>query len=125
AGAGTADAWAHHDPHRPPALHRAWGRPHLRDRPWPGGGGRRSRPAGRPRRPLRAAGGRPETRTRAGGGPVAPQTSARRSLKLLARRPWVQAMLGWLVSAYLAFTLSTMRWRFEDRASADAIVASN
>jgi hypothetical protein len=47
------------------------------------------------------------------------------NLKLFARRPWVQAALAWLVSVYLGFTLATMRWRFENRAAADAFVASN
>ena len=47
-----------------------------------------------------------------------------RPLKLLARRPWVQAMLASLVSAYLWLTLRTMRWRFENRATADAAAAS-
>ena len=52
-------------------------------------------------------------------------SSARRPLKLFARRPWVQAALAWLVSVYLGFTLATMRWRFENRAGADAFVASS
>jgi lysophospholipid acyltransferase (LPLAT)-like uncharacterized protein len=47
------------------------------------------------------------------------------NLKLFARRPWVQAALAWLVSVYLGFTLATMRWRFENRAGADAFVASS
>ena len=54
-----------------------------------------------------------------------PKPSARRALKLLARRAWVQATLAWLVSTYLGVTLATMRWRFEDRDSADAFVASS
>ncbi len=81
----------------------------------PGGGGRRPRPADGPRRPLRPARRRPEPRPRAGGGRV--------KLKLIARRPWVQSALAWLVSAYLHFTLATMRWRFENRAGADAALA--
>jgi lysophospholipid acyltransferase (LPLAT)-like uncharacterized protein len=44
--------------------------------------------------------------------------------KKLVRTPWVQSVLAWLVSAYLGATLATMRWRFEDRAAADAAVAS-
>ncbi|HEY1427724.1 MAG TPA: lysophospholipid acyltransferase family protein [Caulobacteraceae bacterium] len=48
----------------------------------------------------------------------------RRALKLLARQAWVQASLAWLVSTYLALTLRTMRWRFENRAIADAAAAS-
>jgi lysophospholipid acyltransferase (LPLAT)-like uncharacterized protein len=45
-------------------------------------------------------------------------------VKKLARTPWVQSALAWLVSAYLGATLATMRWRFEDRAAADAAVAA-
>lgn len=48
----------------------------------------------------------------------------RRALKLLAREAWVQASLAWLVSTYLGLTLRTMRWRFENRAPADAAAAS-
>jgi lysophospholipid acyltransferase (LPLAT)-like uncharacterized protein len=44
-------------------------------------------------------------------------------LKLIARRPWIQSALAWLVSVYLHFTLATMRWRFENRAGADAAMA--
>jgi hypothetical protein len=50
--------------------------------------------------------------------------TVRRALKLLARQAWVQATLAWLVSGYLGLTLSTMRWRFENRAPADAAAAS-
>jgi lysophospholipid acyltransferase (LPLAT)-like uncharacterized protein len=46
------------------------------------------------------------------------------NLKLLARRPGVQAALAWLVSVYLGFTLATMRWRFENRVVVDDVVAS-
>lgn len=53
-----------------------------------------------------------------------PEPSVRRSLKLFARRRWVQATLAWLVSAYLGLTLRTMRWRFENRGAADAAAAS-
>ena len=42
----------------------------------------------------------------------------------MARRPFVQATLAWLVSTYLGLTLRTMRWRFENRAPADAAAAS-
>jgi hypothetical protein len=49
---------------------------------------------------------------------------ARRGLKLLARRPWVQSAIAWLVSAYLGVTLATMRWRFENRGPADIAFAS-
>ena len=45
-------------------------------------------------------------------------------MKKFVRTPWVQSMLAWLVSAYLGATLATMRWRFENRAAADAAVAS-
>jgi hypothetical protein len=55
---------------------------------------------------------------------VKPKPSVRRSLKLFARRPWVQSAVAWLVSTYLGFALATMRWRFENRAPADAAAAS-
>jgi len=45
-------------------------------------------------------------------------------VKKFFRTPWVQSALAWLVSAYLGATLATMRWRFENRAAADAAVAS-
>jgi hypothetical protein len=45
-------------------------------------------------------------------------------VKKFVRTPWVQSALAWLVSAYLGATLATMRWRFENRAPADAVVAS-
>jgi lysophospholipid acyltransferase (LPLAT)-like uncharacterized protein len=45
-------------------------------------------------------------------------------VKKLVRTPWVQSALAWLVSAYLGATLASMRWRFEGRAGADALVAS-
>lgn len=37
------------------------------------------------------------------------------------RRPGVQAALAWLMAAYLRFALSTIRWRQEDRACAEAV----
>ena len=43
---------------------------------------------------------------------------------MFVRTPWVQSTLAWLVSAYLGATLATMRWRFENRAVADAAVAA-
>jgi hypothetical protein len=43
---------------------------------------------------------------------------------LFVRKPWVQSTLAWLVSAYLGATLATIRWRFIDRAGADAAVAA-
>jgi lysophospholipid acyltransferase (LPLAT)-like uncharacterized protein len=45
-------------------------------------------------------------------------------VKKFVRTPWVQSALAWLVSVYLGATLATMRWRFENRAPADAAVAS-
>jgi lysophospholipid acyltransferase (LPLAT)-like uncharacterized protein len=45
-------------------------------------------------------------------------------VKRLVRTPWVQSALAWLVSTYLGLTLATMRWRFENRAPADAAVAA-
>ena len=51
-----------------------------------------------------------------------PRLTLRRWAKLFVRRPWVQSALAWLLSAYLALTLRTMRWRFENRAPADAAV---
>jgi hypothetical protein len=46
------------------------------------------------------------------------------SAKKLVRTPWVQSALAWLVSIYLAVTLATMRWRYENREVADAAVAA-
>lgn len=37
------------------------------------------------------------------------------------RRPGVQAALAWLMAAYLRFALSTIRWRQENRACAEAV----
>lgn len=45
-------------------------------------------------------------------------------MKKLVRTPWVQSALAWLVSAYLALTLATMRWRFVDREAADRAAAA-
>jgi lysophospholipid acyltransferase (LPLAT)-like uncharacterized protein len=45
-------------------------------------------------------------------------------VKMFVRTPWVQGALAWLVSAYIGLTLATMRWRFENRAVADAAIAS-
>ena len=44
-----------------------------------------------------------------------------RILKHWFRRPGVQAALAWLMAAYLRFALSTIRWRQEDRACAEAV----
>jgi hypothetical protein len=46
-------------------------------------------------------------------------------VKKFVRTPWVQSALAWLVSVYLALTLATMRWRFENLATADAAVAGS
>lgn len=45
-------------------------------------------------------------------------------MKRWFRTPWVQSVIAWAVSVYLGATLATMRWRFENRAPADAAVAS-
>jgi lysophospholipid acyltransferase (LPLAT)-like uncharacterized protein len=45
-------------------------------------------------------------------------------VKKFVRTPWVQSTLAWLASAYLAATLATIRWRFENRAAIDVAVAS-
>jgi lysophospholipid acyltransferase (LPLAT)-like uncharacterized protein len=42
-------------------------------------------------------------------------------LKQWFRRPGVQAALAWLMAAYLRFALSTIRWRQENRACAEAV----
>jgi lysophospholipid acyltransferase (LPLAT)-like uncharacterized protein len=44
-------------------------------------------------------------------------------LKRIVRNGSVQSALAWLVSIYLRTTLATMRWRFENREGADAVVA--
>ena len=44
-----------------------------------------------------------------------------RILKQWFRRPGVQAALAWLMAAYLRFALSTIRWRQENRACAEAV----
>ena len=113
-GARTADGGAHHHLDRAPPLDGARRRPHLCDRPRPGGRGRQSRAAGQPRRPLCAARRRPEPRPDAGGGGV----------KKLIRTPWVQSALAWLVSVMIGFTLATIRWRIEGREDAEVIIAS-
>jgi hypothetical protein len=55
-GAGAADGRPHHDPDRPPPVDREGRRPHLRDRPGPGGRDRDPRLAGAPQGPLRPPG---------------------------------------------------------------------
>lgn len=42
-------------------------------------------------------------------------------MKRWLRRPGVQAALAWLMAAYLRFALSTIRWRHENRACAEAV----
>jgi hypothetical protein len=44
-------------------------------------------------------------------------------VKLFFRRPGVQSILAWLISAYLGLTLASMRWRFENVAPLDQAVA--
>jgi lysophospholipid acyltransferase (LPLAT)-like uncharacterized protein len=44
------------------------------------------------------------------------------SFKTLFRRPDVQGVLAVLLSTYLDFALRSTRWRFENRAPADAVV---
>ena len=46
-------------------------------------------------------------------------------MKAFFRHPWVQASLAWLLALYVNFALATMRWRFEDRAGVDSMVASS
>jgi hypothetical protein len=45
-------------------------------------------------------------------------------VKKLVRTPWVQSAIAWLVSIYLRATLASMRWRYENRAVADAAAAA-
>ena len=47
-----------------------------------------------------------------------------RPLRRFIRRKGVQSALAWLISAWIAFALATMRWTFVDREAADAAVAS-
>jgi lysophospholipid acyltransferase (LPLAT)-like uncharacterized protein len=42
---------------------------------------------------------------------------------MFVRRPWVQSLLARIVSAYLGFTLASMRWRFVDTEGVDTAVA--
>jgi len=44
-------------------------------------------------------------------------------VKRLFRSPIVQALLGWLVAAYVELIIVTVRWRFENRAPVDAIMS--
>jgi len=47
------------------------------------------------------------------------------SLKSFFRSPQVQGVLAVILSTYLDIALRTTRWRFENRAAADAAVASD
>jgi lysophospholipid acyltransferase (LPLAT)-like uncharacterized protein len=44
-------------------------------------------------------------------------------VKKLLRSAAAQAFFAWLLTAYIGMTLASMRWRFENRAPADAAVA--
>jgi len=44
-------------------------------------------------------------------------------VKRLFRSPIVQALLGWLVAAYIELIIVTVRWRFENRGPVDAIMS--
>lgn len=44
-------------------------------------------------------------------------------MKGFFRSPAVQAVLGWLVAAYIELIILTVRWRFENRAPVDAFMA--
>lgn len=44
-------------------------------------------------------------------------------MKRLLRAPWLQAVLGWLVAGYIELIIVTVRWRIENRAPVDAIMA--
>jgi len=41
-------------------------------------------------------------------------------VKRWLRRPWVQAILGWLIAAYIELCIATLRWRRENVAPARA-----
>ncbi|MGH7024541.1 MAG: lysophospholipid acyltransferase family protein [Caulobacteraceae bacterium] len=43
-------------------------------------------------------------------------------MKRLFRSPAVQALLGWLVAAYIELIIVTVRWRFENRGPVDEIM---
>jgi lysophospholipid acyltransferase (LPLAT)-like uncharacterized protein len=46
-------------------------------------------------------------------------------VKRFFRSPAVQAVLGWLVAAYIELIIVTVRWRFENRAPVDTFVAGS
>ena len=35
-------------------------------------------------------------------------------MKRFLRRPWVQAILGWLIAAYIELVIATLSWRREN-----------
>ncbi|QUD87195.1 lysophospholipid acyltransferase family protein [Phenylobacterium montanum] len=41
------------------------------------------------------------------------------------RHPLVQSAISWILTGYVNFALETTRWRFEDRAGVDSMVASD
>jgi lysophospholipid acyltransferase (LPLAT)-like uncharacterized protein len=43
-------------------------------------------------------------------------------VKRWLRRPWVQAILGWLIAAYIELVIATLRWRRENDAPARAVL---
>jgi lysophospholipid acyltransferase (LPLAT)-like uncharacterized protein len=45
-------------------------------------------------------------------------------VKRLLRARWVQALLAWLIAAYVETIIATVRWRIEDRRSTDLAMAS-
>lgn len=44
-------------------------------------------------------------------------------MKRFFRSPAVQAVLGWLVASYIELIIATVRWRFDNRAPVDEIMA--
>ena len=46
-------------------------------------------------------------------------------MKRVLRSPAVQALLGWLVAAYIELIIVTVRWRFENRAPVDEIMSGS
>jgi lysophospholipid acyltransferase (LPLAT)-like uncharacterized protein len=45
-------------------------------------------------------------------------------VKNIFRAPLVQSLLGWLTATYIELIIATMRWRFDNRAPVDDIMAS-
>ena len=85
----------------------------------PGGGDRRPRPADR--RAAASTRGWPARRTST---PRRRRPSEAKLLSALCAAAWVQATLAWLVVRLPRPDAATMRWRFENRAPADARRAS-